>query len=345
MTEHGKTPYELREEEALLKYLSESGIDPKTGVPEDLLDRFLTTERARKQFAAFFDRNIVIDRADGKKRESRVAVFLHPRFRDMPSCRSSQHKIKILLEGQMPLELDRHRLMLEPGDICFIAPGVEFSRPTLDQNTLLLNIVFEDHPKSILHQVFATKNPVSVFYQLTEVPELRAPYLLCRTGNDSEVRDVLNMIYDYKAEQVRESSGERIGELMIEQLLIMLLERHMEDFSDLWKTNVRGQEIQDVLDYVNEHAGELTLPELARHFNYSDAHMSRFIKRNTGLSFSDLQRNIRLDIALKLLHDTDLPISNIIAEVGYAGKAHFYRIFHDRFGATPAEMRERFRRG
>ena len=47
MTEHGKTPYELREEEALLKYLSESGIDPKTGVPEDLLDRFNNGTRAQ----------------------------------------------------------------------------------------------------------------------------------------------------------------------------------------------------------------------------------------------------------------------------------------------------------
>ena len=69
--------------------------------------------------------------------------------------------------------------------------------------------------------------------------------------------------------------------------------------------------------------------------------MSRFIKRNTGLSFSDLQRNVRLDMAAELLHNTDLPVSAIIAEVGYTGKSNFYRMFQEKFGVTPAEMRKK----
>lgn len=345
MEEHKRTPSDLREEEALLKYISEIGINPAEGVPTEILDQFLKTERSRAQFASFFDEAAAASRLSSLRAKERLAVFLHPRFHDMPNDKSDQHKIKILLAGQMPLDLDGHRLMLEPGDICFIAPGVEFSRPTLDQKTLLLNIIFNDHPKNILHQIFASKNPISMFYGLTEAPRLRTPYLLCRTGDDPEVRDVLNIIYDYKAEQIRESSGERVAEVMVEQLLLMLLARHMDHFSDSRKTNTRGQEIQDVLEYINENAVDLSLPVLAQYFNYSESYMSRFIKRHTGRSFSELQQNARLDMAADLLRSTDLSVSNIITEVGYTGKAHFYRVFHERFGITPAEMREKFRPG
>ena len=130
---------------------------------------------------------------------------------------------------------------------------------------------------------------------------------------------------------------------MVEQLLLMLLERHVEDFSDSWKKNTQGQEIYDILDNVNQNAKNLTIVALAQHFNYSESYMSRFIKRNTGLSFSELQRSVRLDMAVKLLHDTDIPVADIISEIGYSGKAHFYRIFQAKFGMTPAEMREKFR--
>ena len=240
MAEHEKSLHELREEEALLKYLSEAGGDPNAGIPEEILNRFLTTKRSRAQFRAFYDEVAARNMLRNVREKERVSVFLHPRFHDMPNARSDHHIIKILLTGRMPLDLDGCRLMLEPGDICFIAPGVEFSRPTLDQNTLLLNIIFNAHPESIFHQIFSTKNPLTVFYQLTEVPALRVPYLLCRTGDDPEVRDVLSIICDYKAERIRDNSGERVAELMVEQLLLMLLERHLEDFSDLWKTNARA---------------------------------------------------------------------------------------------------------
>ena len=345
MTEYKKAPQELREEERLLKYLSEKGIDPAQGVSEELLARFLTTERSREQFASFFDKNVTVCRNNSTDLKERIGIFLHPRFLDMPNHSDDHHKIKLLLTGRMPLEIDGHQLMMEPGDICFIPPGVDYSRPTLGQDTLLLNIVFNHHPASIFRQIFLTKNPISVFYELSGAPQLQLPYLLCRTGNDPEVRDILNIIYDYKAEQVREDLGERVGELMVEQLLLMLLDRHVEDFSDSWKKNTQGQEIYDILDYVNQNAKTLTLAALAQRFNYSEAYMSRFIKRNTGLSFSELLRSVRLDMALNLLHTTNLPISDIVAEVGYNGKAHFYRVFQAKFGLTPAEMRAKFRSG
>ena len=337
---------ELRREELLLEYLHQNDIDPcNSTVPEELMQKFRLSDEEQENIRFLANTKPELQDSDSM-RDERVGVFLHPRFLPPFYHSHTYHEIKYVLRGTVALSVDGRSVILDEGDFCFITPGTRHCCSVFDSETLLINIeIRADVLRSVFQKVFATENPVSAFYNAAGAKKPKVPVMFCRTEDDRELRDLVKVIYDYKAETLREGYAAQVGEMMVEQLLLLLLQRHSKDFSDGWKTIAHSREVFSILDYINKNAGELSLADLARHFNYSEAYMSRFIKRNTGLSFTDLQRNVRLDMAAELLHNTDLPVSTIIAEVGYAGKSNFYRLFKAKFGVTPAEMRESLRLG
>jgi len=343
----------LRREEQLLEYLHRH--QNEAGHPvlseEELRCFFASdTERAYTQFMSFLElihsdgEEYVLETEKCMNRQERIGVFLHPRFLPSVSHKHPHHEIKYILRGKVALSAGGRSFMMEEGDFSFIAPMVEHSCPIFDPDTLLVNIEIRPEAlRTVFQQVFQTENPIASFYNVSGMKKKKIPVLLCRSGADQEVRDLVRMIYDYKAETVRPGQGEIIGEMMVEQLLILLLSRHNGDFSDGWNSIPHSHTMFEVLNFIRQNLKTVTLSSLAGHFNYSESYMSRFIKRNANLTFSDLLQNTRLDRAAELLRDTELPVASVIAEVGYTGKAHFYRIFQEKFGLTPAELRKKFR--
>lgn len=342
----------LRSEEQMLEYLHCHQMPlEELSLTEEGLRRFLesSSPRACKQFLSLVeyalrkDKGYVLRTEECMNREERLGVFLHPRFLPQVLHKHPHHEIKYILKGSMVLSAEGQSFVMNEGDFCFIAPMTEHSGSIFDPETLLVN--FEIRPealRSVFQQVFQTDNPIASFYHLSGGKK-KIPVLFCHSGQDKEVRDLVRMIYDYKAEIVRPGQGEIIGEMMVEQMLLLLLDRHSGNFSDSAKAAPHTQAMYKVMDYMQRKLQTVTLSDISRRFNYSESYMSRFIKLNSGLSFSALLQGIRLDRAAELLRDTDLPVSSVIAEVGYTGKAHFYRIFQEKFGLTPAELRKKFR--
>lgn len=343
----------LRREEELLEYVYQNQLDLKhTSLSEEEISRFLNTEGERSRFQTFVDLVMahdgerVLRAEDCLDSEERIGVFLHPRFLPSVSHLHPYHEIKYVICGRVALAVNKQSMILEAGDFCFIAPMVEHSTAIFDPTTLLVNIEIRSEALRVVFQrVFQTENPISTFYNVSSANKERFPILLCRTGEDTEIQDLLKLIYDYKAETVRQGHGELTGEMLVEQLLLLLLDRHSAAFSNGQNNLPQNHIMFEILDFIYQNLKDLTLTELSQHFNYSEAYMSRFIKRNSGLSFSELLLNARLDYAAELLRDTNMPVSAVISEVGYAGKAHFYRVFQTKFGLTPMKLREKFRPG
>ena len=67
--------------------------------------------------------------------------------------------------------------------------------------------------------------------------------------------------------------------------------------------------------------------------------LSKMIKKNTGFNFKELLQRKRLNKAVELMCETDLPISDIIAAVGYENGSYFHRVFKERYHTTPRAFR------
>ena len=67
--------------------------------------------------------------------------------------------------------------------------------------------------------------------------------------------------------------------------------------------------------------------------------LSKMIKKSTGFNFKELLQRKRLNKAVELMCETDLPVSDIIAAVGYENNSYFHRVFKEHYHMTPRAFR------
>jgi AraC-like DNA-binding protein len=64
----------------------------------------------------------------------------------------------------------------------------------------------------------------------------------------------------------------------------------------------------------------------------------------SGLHFTGLVRQNRLDVGTRLLADTNAKVVDIALDLGYSDQSHFTRAFRRRTGLTPCEYRQQVER-
>ena len=90
---------------------------------------------------------------------------------------------------------------------------------------------------------------------------------------------------------------------------------------------------------------ELNIDLLCREIGLSRANLYRKLKAITELSPIELIRNKRLEVAAKLLCDSDMSISEIFVHVGFNSHTHFTNSFKMVYGYSPSEFIKRYKGG
>lgn len=103
--------------------------------------------------------------------------------------------------------------------------------------------------------------------------------------------------------------------------------------------------LQRVLDYISGHlSGDLTLTRLAEVGGFNASYLSRLFKQNMQVSISDYVYQKRMELAGKMLAQTNRKIQEIGEEAGYPSAQSFARTFRSYAGISPAEYRELHRK-
>lgn len=84
---------------------------------------------------------------------------------------------------------------------------------------------------------------------------------------------------------------------------------------------------------------DITLADIAKRFHYNENYLSDVLKSQTGQSFTELLREIRVFHAASLLLTTDDPISKIGFDVGFSSNETFLRVFKTHYDCSPSEYR------
>jgi len=93
------------------------------------------------------------------------------------------------------------------------------------------------------------------------------------------------------------------------------------------------------LDYLREHLSEkTTLADLADYVGLSSAHLSKLLKKETGMNFIDINNRMRVEKAITLLADGRYKVYEISNMVGIDNYAYFYQIFKKVTGKSPKEF-------
>lgn len=102
--------------------------------------------------------------------------------------------------------------------------------------------------------------------------------------------------------------------------------------------------LNTVLDYVAKNYNRpLSTRDLAATLYVSEGYFCRFFKAATGKSAVEYINEYRIERAAALLENTDLPLSDIAATVGFEDANYFSRAFRRVKGESPSEYRKKAR--
>ncbi len=134
---------------------------------------------------------------------------------------------------------------------------------------------------------------------------------------------------------------ERLAGVMLEQVFRALVTPGTRGINP---RHVHFSRLQAVLNYVHTNlAGDLSAARLAKRAEVSVAHFSRIFRDATGVSPHQYVLAARLDLARKLLTQSNLPVSRIAEECGFSSQSHLTAAFRTAHSTTPAEYRAHVR--
>jgi len=113
-------------------------------------------------------------------------------------------------------------------------------------------------------------------------------------------------------------------------------------YTPLPLSTTQNDEFGKITDFIakNYPNAELGLTDVQNGVGINGKAISRLIKENLQISFTDYLNQLRITEVKRLLKETKLPISDIAYKVGYNNISHFNRVFKGMTGQTPKAYRE-----
>jgi two-component system response regulator YesN len=98
--------------------------------------------------------------------------------------------------------------------------------------------------------------------------------------------------------------------------------------------------LEQALAYIQDHFYEpISAEGLSELFCITVRKLQTGIRRRTGKGLHEYHTQVRIEQAMKLLTEGELPIKRVSAEVGFKTASHFGQVFKDATGKTPGQFR------
>ena len=225
------------------------------------------------------------------------------------------YEMVLMLEGEMNMTIDKEDYVLRAGDLILVKPYRIHSYETKPgkSGTCLLCVFSDDLIAAISGPLTKYRLHTAVLH---DIPSLYRDIFIHMQGT-SDLPSVKGFLY----------------------MLCSLFYRQLDDTEeDSFSGSLKL--LRDIFIFIETNVDSpCTLHELARELRYNESYLSRMFLRSVGISYSEYVRNIKMNHACYLLHNTDENIFSIAAKCGYSSTSSFNRSFKQLMGITPQEYR------
>jgi AraC-like DNA-binding protein len=282
----------------------------------------------------------------GKAREggginSAKDIYVHPHARYMPARPffHSFYEMHYQYKGHSTIELKSHLIEMSEGDVCIIAPEVHHIVGAYnDQSIDIVVKIKKSTLKSSFPVLLAGSNPMVDFFISTLYAGKHDEYMYLPDRGEPEVKRLFSLIYleHYNMQPF----AKEIMNLTLAGLFFVLLRVSGLTGEDRL-ADVSARRMDEILDFIKDHHADITLRKLAQEFHFAEQYLSKYIKKHTGVTYSDIVRKIKLERSLELLDTTNMAIADISSMVGYSSPENFMRQFKRKYGISPTSYRKR----
>lgn len=205
------------------------------------------------------------------------------------------------------------------------------------------------------HSFYADKNLlVACMYidyaKLSKLLKQNMILFLCNsTMNDNEMFEIVRgIIKKIVSEQFHNKAQDEIymNSLYYELLHVLthdfLMNREDKRYTtELHKFDDRKHEIDEYIRLNFDK--QISLKELAEKLYLSGAYLSKYIKKQFGMSFVDYVNSVRLNYAVSQLLYSDKSIVRIAMDTGFASSAALNKVFKEKYNITPTVYRSQWK--
>ena len=239
--------------------------------------------------------------------------------------------------------LNFHDITFSKGDLCLIDKNCLHQDYLLDQPAVILFLgIANDMFTEIMDENVATQKIIYFLQSALLKQKDLQQYLHFRPGSDpgaaAELESclclLLNELHDNKI------GSHYICKGLLLRIFRIISTRYDFSLSKEQRKTMNWIVFEEISDYIKRHFATVTIQELVREFHFQEDYFNRLIKSKTGLTYSAYVQQIRLERAAHMLISTDKSVDEITESVGYRNKGYFYKIFQEKYGATPSRYRK-----
>lgn len=283
-------------------------------------------------------KDFTVDSAKMLEEGKLIAVRTHTRFVHFPSHRHNFIEVLYVCEGSLTNIIGGKEVVIEAGELLFLNQFTRHEILPAGKNDIAINFMILPEFFDVAYTMAGSNNILADFLvHVLRQNEEKGEYLHFRVAEVLQIQNLLeNMIYSLVTGKGNQN---RINQTTMGLIFLYLLDS--VQYAEMRVPNQYENMIaMTTLDYIEQNYKTATLTELCVKLHLPMHVLSKMIKKNTGFNFKELLQRKRMNKAIELMCETELPISDIIAAVGYENGSYFHRVFREKYHVTPRAFRE-----
>ena len=283
-------------------------------------------------------KDFTVDSAKMLEEGKLIAVRTHTRFVHFPSHRHNFIEVLYVCEGSLTNIIGGKQVVIEAGELLFLNQFTRHEILPAGKNDIAINFMILPEFFDVAYTMAGSNNVLADFLvNVLRQNEEKGEYLHFRVAEVLQIQNLLeNMIYSLVTGR---GDQNRINQTTMGLIFLYLLDS--VQYAEMRVPNQYENMISmTTLDYIEQNYKTATLTELCVRLHLPMHVLSKMIKKNTGYNFKELLQRKRMNKAIELMCETELPISDIIAAVGYENGSYFHRVFREKYHVTPRAFRE-----
>ena len=266
-----------------------------------------------------------------------ITIRPHTRFAAFPAHSHDYVEILYMLRGQTVHDLPgREPLTLACGELLMINCQATHAIRLCGEENVGVNFIVQPAFFDEAIAAVGQSNALGRFLMdALKRGESTVPYLHFRVAQVQAVQSLLESIMFSMLD------GHPAGQRMLKTAMTLLMMHLLEHTGQLSLPETGGNAlVVAALEEIRQNYATISLKDFAAAHHVSAAYLSQTVRRATGESCTRLIQRQRMVQARRLLRETELPVSDVCAAVGYANTGHFYHLFQQETGMSPRAYRE-----
>ncbi|MCR5755677.1 MAG: AraC family transcriptional regulator [Acetatifactor sp.] len=230
----------------------------------------------------------------------------------------SNIEIAFVLEGELSVTISGQTRLLKAGDLS-VATGFEVHN-------------YATPRRSRIQLVIIPVSMVGRFMSLARNQVFSTPFLE-KCDRTADIREAVLHLADY---------NDTTDSMIVKGYLYVILGHLVEELGLSEYGNRQGDigPVRDILMYIEDHyLDDITESKTAQEFGYNKYYFSRLFNQTVGCGFLHYVNTIRARHAASLIHNTDMPLTQICYASGFHNTRTFARAFKELYNVSAQDYR------